>query len=159
MSISLTDALARLTGDVLFKGRLYTNDGGVATRYINGTGAPSVKGTIMKLSTIPDTVILNPGSDPLPMGIVYESGIADGQEMWVTVAEDAYVLIEDGTTATVGNWVKVSDTQTGRADASNLAPEGGTIQALEDHFGEIGHCEETVGSGTDILCKIHTQWN
>jgi hypothetical protein len=159
MSISLTDALANLSGDIQIKDRLYTADGGVATKYTNATGAASVKGTIVKLGSTDDTVIINPADDPMPMGIVYEAGVANGSEMWVTIAEDAYVLLEDGTAGTAGYWLKQSDTAAGRADASNAAPTGGTIAALNDHFSEIGHCEETVSSGTDVLCKIHIHWN
>lgn len=76
------------------------------------------------------------------------AGVAEGSEMWVTVLGDAYALLKDDTASTHGNRVKVSDTVAGRVDASNTAPEGGTIAALNDHFSEVGHCVESISAGT-----------
>jgi len=160
MSVNVLDVLKNLEGtDYQIGGQLHTLDGGKAYKYINGTGTTSVKGSVVKLDVFDDTVILNPADDPMPMGVVYEPGVADGQEMWVVTEGDAFVLLEDGTGATAGNWAKVSDSVSGRADVSLTAPAGGTIAAIEDHFTEMGHCERSASSGTDVLCKIHLHWN
>lgn len=160
MSINILDVFIGLAGtDYQLGSQLHTADGGRASRYINGTGAASVKGSIVKLDTTDSTVILNPADDPMPMGIVYEAGVANGEEMWVVTEGDAYVLLENSTGATAGNWAKSSDSVAGRADVSGTAPTGGTIASLNDHFAEIGHCEKAAVAGTDVLCKIHTHWN
>jgi len=69
------------------------------------------------------------------------------------------VLLQDGTASTRGYWVRTSTTTAGRADATNVAPPGGTVSALEEHLKEIGHCLETKGSGTDVLAKCILHFN
>lgn len=138
--------------------RLLTDDGGYASELINKTGAASVKGTIVSASTSNDNAfIVTTADSQQPMGIVYDDGIPDGGLCRIISAGTAYVLIKDATTATRGYWVKVSDDTAGRADATNAAPPGGTVGALEDHMSEIGHCLESQGSGTDVLvfCLLH----
>jgi len=86
---------------------------------------------------------------PNCMGIMYDNDVPDGDSCWVVVQGIAEVLLQD--------WAKVSDTQNGRADITNLLPPGGTIVALEDHLSEIGHCLESKTAGVDVLakCMIH----
>ena len=69
------------------------------------------------------------------------------------------MLLQDGTASTRGYWVRTSTTTAGRADATNVAPPGGTVSALEEHLKEIGHCLETKGSGTDVLAKCILHFN
>lgn len=158
--VSLTSALAALTGDIQIQNMLFTADGGVAEKYVNRTGHASVKGEVVKLSTTAENeVVLVSADGPDHIGVVYEAGIAEGSECWVTVLNDCYALQENASGSTQGNWVKVSDSVAGRIDASNAGPTGGTINALEDHFTEIGHCRETVVAGTDKLCLIHLHFN
>lgn len=138
--------------------RLITDDGGFATEMINKTGAASVKGSIVSASTSADnSFVVTSGDSIQPMAIVYDGGIPDGGVCRIVTYGTAYVLIKNGTTATHGYWVKVSDDTDGRADATNAAPPGGTVGALEDHMSEIGHCLESAGSGTDVLvlCLLH----
>lgn len=134
--------------------------GGKIIRLINKTGFASVKGTVMKTSTTTDDACgLTSGDDTESIGIVYEGGIADGSAMWVVVQGIADVAMKDNTTATHGNWVKMSS-EAGYADATNAVPPGGGIPELDQHMLEIGHCNETVtagGGGTHILarCVLH----
>jgi len=134
-----------------------TVEGGLAIRLTNKTGANSVKGSLVQTSTTVDYAFELTGVDDFaPVGVVYESGIADGSECWIVIAGIADVLLKDATASVRGNWVKTADAN-GRADATNAAPPGGTINALEEHLREIGHCLESKGSGTDVLarCLIH----
>ena len=138
-----------------------TGERGTQIRLTNKTGAASVKGTVLDQD---DTVVqagkIIPAGAPDPIAIVYEAGVADGSEMWCWVPGSlCRVLIEDATAATVGYWVKVSDTQAGRADATNASPPGGTINALEDHLSELGHAAESESAGTDVLLLIHFHVN
>jgi hypothetical protein len=138
----------------------FTPEGGMARVYINKTGAPSVRGTIVETSDSVDNAVDIIGADePHPIGVMEHDGIPDGSLCWVVVGGPAYVLLKDSTTATRGYWVRSSDTDAGRADATNASPPGGTVNAIEGHFREIGHAMETVGSGTDVLALIHLHFN
>lgn len=137
---------------------MVTEEGGLAIRLVNDTGASSVKGTVVAASTSVESAFDEVAADATnAIGVVYEDGIADGQSCWVAIQGRAQVLLEDSTASTVGYWVKVSDTQAGRADATNALHPGGTIAAIEDHLSEIGHCLESVTAGTDELawCILH----
>ncbi len=119
-----------------------------------------MRGTLLELSnTTPNAVDIIGADEPHPIGVMEHDGIPDGGLCWVVFAGPAYVLIEDGTIATKGYWVRASATVAGRADATNASPPGGTIVALEGHLKEIGHCMEDVTSGTDKLALVHTHFN
>ena len=136
----------------------FTAEGGLAVQLTNRTGANSVLGSLVTVSdTYDNAVKLCTADIPTCVGVVYENSVADGSEVWVVVSGRCQVLLEDGTASTRGYWVKVSDNDNGRADASNASPPGGTIAALEDHNSEIGHCLESKSSGTDVLayCIVH----
>jgi len=127
---------------------------------INNTGAVSVKGTIVTASNVADNgFIVNPADVPAAIGIVAVSGIPDGEGCPVIISGKAQVLLQDNTIATRAYWVKVSDTQNGRANAVNQMPPGGTITALEDHMSEIGHCLQSVSAGIDKLAWIILHFN
>ncbi len=85
------------------------------------------------------------------VGAMGESGIADGQPVWVARAGPVQFLLEDSTAATHGNWVQTSDSVAGRVDATNASAPGAVIA----HFQEVGHCVESKGSGTDVLCRVN----
>ena len=138
-----------------------TGERGQQIKITNRTGATSVKGSVLEPSdTYDSAVALSPANSFDPVYICAESGVADGSEMWVwCVGSYCQVLLQDSTTATRGYWVKVSDTQAGRADATNAAPPGGTIAALEDHSSELGHTGESKTAGTNVLCLLHFHVN
>jgi hypothetical protein len=128
--------------------------------YINKTGAASIKGTLVMLSASTDDAVdvCSAGAED-PIGVIYDSGVADGSLVRVIKHGKAQVLLQDGTGSTRKNWVKVSDTQAGRADATNALPPGGTVQALEEHLREVGHAAESVSSGTDVLMWLECHFN
>lgn len=150
--IKLSEATKEINPEFLkFK---LTNEGGYAVKMTNKTGANSIKGILVDVSDTVDNAFKIEESDGIDViGVVYEDGITDGDDCWIVIEGTAEVLLKDGTAATRNYWVKTSDVA-GRADATNPAPPGGTIAALSEHFGEIGHCLESKTSGTDILCKI-----
>jgi hypothetical protein len=122
---------------------------------INKTGANSVKGIIVDASsTTADAFGVVGADDPDPIGIIYDEGVPDGQLCRIVDHGPAQVLLQNSTAATLGFWVKVSDTIPGRADATNASPPGGTVNAIDDHFTEVGHCLESVTAGTDKLCWV-----
>jgi hypothetical protein len=143
-------ALADLFSDVI----KFTPEGGIAFRMINKTGAASVKGSMVApASAITNGFVLQ-SSEFDTIGAVYEDGIADGELCWVVKLGTAEVLLEDGTDAAAGNWVRASDVD-GRADASLAQPPGNFNTATVEHFKEVGHCQETKAAGTNVLVKIN----
>lgn len=133
----------------------FTPEGGIAVRYLNKTGAPSVKGTLVTASTVTDLGVVLQSGEYDTFGVVYESGIPDGAMMLVVVSGHADVLLEDGTAATRGNLAIASDVD-GRADCT-LSTPGVGLPAVDTHFKEIGHCLQTVTAGTNKLarCTLH----
>ena len=128
-----------------------TGDGSSQCRLTNRTGAVSVKGTVVETSDAYDLAVKACGADEIDaIGVIMESGVADGDEVWVATSGIAQVLLEDGTAATRNYWVRTSTTQAGRADATTAAPPG----AVLTHFGEVGHSLQNVAAGTDQLCWI-----
>jgi hypothetical protein len=148
---AVTDGAAKVT---------LTPEGGIAIALTNKTGSASVKGELVEASTGTDNAFEQMSADSNhPIGAVYEAGVADGSECWVVIYGRCQVLLEDGTAATRGYWVRTSENDAGRCDATNSGPAGGTIGALEAHMCEIGHCLESQGSGTDVLCYIMMHFN
>ena len=136
----------------------FTLEGGLAIKMLNKTGANSVKGTVVELSTSTERAVdISPADEDEAMGIIYDDGIADGEFVWIVIQGIVDILIEDGQTATLGYWVRTSITQDGRADITNAEPPGGGLPQADIHFRELGHCQESQSSGIDVLarCIIH----
>jgi hypothetical protein len=139
---------------------LHTPEGGSARQLINKTGAISKKGTLVEAGTAIDHSVQNVSADdPDCIGVIYEDGIADGELVWVVTHGIGDVLLEDGSASTRGYWARVSVTQAGRADITLPNPPGGTIVEIDNHFREVGHCLQSVSSGTDKLARILLHFN
>lgn len=134
----------------------FTIEGGYAVKLTNKTGGVSIKGTLVETHTTIDNAFQTAGADGIEnIGVVYENGIADGEECWVVVGGIAEVLLEDSTLSTRGYWARSSTTVAGRVDITNADPPGLVLS----HFAEIGHCIESKSSGTDVLAKIVLHFN
>lgn len=76
-----------------------TPEGGVAVLMTNRTGGTSVKGDIVTVSSSYNNavskIVINV---PNPIGVIYEDGIADGEEVYVIVSGIADVGFVDSTT-------------------------------------------------------------
>jgi hypothetical protein len=131
-----------------------TAEGGIAVLWTNGTGAVTIKGTVVDLDSSNDTFEVCPANDIDAVGIVYESGIAAGSEAWVVILGVAEGLLEDSTAGTAGYWCGISTTQAGRFTANAISPANQTR-----HFQEMGHCLQNVAAGTDQLCRLVLHWN
>ena len=126
---------------------------GIAIKMINGTGAASVKGTLVSASKTEDGKFVLQANEFDTIGIVSESGMADGAECLVTISGVAEVLWKDSNTATRGYVAIAADTD-GRAVNVDV-PTSNPVVA--EHFKEIGHVLESKGSGTNVLvrCILH----
>lgn len=139
---------------------LVTPEGGYLIYLLNGTGSLSIKGELVDTNgPIDNSYAVTVADTPDMIGVVYQSGIADGELVPIVVSGIAEVLIEDGTIATRGYWARISITQNGRADITNAAPPGGGIPEIDTHLKECGHCLESKSSGTDIFAKIVMHFN
>lgn len=134
-----------------------TPEGGVAILVTNKTGADSVKGMPVKADTSADNAIAVAGADSVvPIGVVYDSGIADGKDVWVIVSGIADVLFKDTVAPVRGYWVAISDAS-GRA--TNADHTGSTPPEQAEHNREIGHCIESKDAGTDVVAKCILHFN
>ncbi len=134
----------------------FTIEGGLAIKLINKTGAVSIKGTIMEAEGTTDRGCELSGiDDPDPMGIMYDAGIADGDEVWVVVSGIAQVLYSTAVTRATFSRVPVAADGTatiGRAvnEALPTPPF-----ATDKHFLEIGHPIESIGAAGLALTILH----
>ena len=125
-----------------------TNRGGYAIKLTNKTGSNSVTGQLVQTDTTTnDAVNLSGVNSDDTIGIILDSGVSDGTDMWVVVYGIADVLMN-----AVGSV---------RGDRIISAPVGGFATpwnvggAVATHFQEIGHCIETrVGAGL-ARCVLH----
>lgn len=125
----------------------------------NKTGVASVKGSVVSASTAVDNAFMLQTNEFDTIGIVAESGIADGSLCWIITSGIAEVLLKDNTAATRGNWVIAADTD-GRADATQPTPfPNNTLNEHTQHFKEIGHCTESKIAGTNVLAKCIVHCN
>jgi len=135
-----------------------TEHGGIAVKRRNETGAVSKHGSVVAVSSSVAESVKLQSVEFDAVGAVYGDGVAVGDDMWIVISGPCEVLLEDGTASVLDNWVQAGAAD-GRADASNTIPPGNTLQSLNNHFKEIGHCLETKSSGTDVLCKIMLHFN
>ena len=91
-----TGSFSSSVGTLLAK---ITPEGGYAVKLTNKTGAASVKGSIVSLSTGTDNAfaLAAIGASGV-VGVVYEAGIADAAECWVVVKGIAETLFTNNVT-------------------------------------------------------------
>jgi len=136
-----------------------SNEGGLLIKLTNNTGSPTVKGSLVSSSpNINDGFILQ-NNEFDTIGVVYENGIADGEETYIVVSGIAEVLLKDGTASTRGYWAIAADTD-GRANITQPTPSpNNTLNEHTIHFKEIGHCIETKSAGSNVLAKCILHFN
>lgn len=148
--------LTSTTGLVALGSDAATGERGFLVKHINRTGHTSVKGETISCSASADNeVILSPNGFDI-IGVVAEAGVAEGAEMWCWKnGSVAQVLIKDGTAATRG-YVVLGDDVDGRAYMVEV-PSSNPVVA--EHFREIGHCHQSVSSGTNVLALVDLHFN
>jgi hypothetical protein len=137
----------------------FTSEGGLAVLLTNKTTANSVKGEVVTPASGTSNAVSKVIVDyPNPIGVFYESGIADGAEAWVVVAGIADVYFVGNTTR--GQVARGFLTADGASYVAGQAlaeavPTGSPAVVTEKHFYEIGHVLETrVGAGL-AKCVLH----
>jgi len=156
-TITLTEAL-KLQQSIETSNFKIINHGsglyGIAVRMKNGTGSASVLGSLVSVSQAADNVFILQNNEYDSIGVVAESGVANGEECYVIISGVARVLFKDGESSTRGNILLAADTD-GRG--YNVANPGGGLPGTDAHFKECGHVLQSVSSGTNILvyCVLH----
>lgn len=135
-----------------------TAEGGLTIRFTNKTGAPSVKGTVVGPTSGTDLAVQKIIKDtPDPIGVIYESGVADGSPVWVVVSGIAEVLFWNNPTRKQlarGSIGTEAGYEAGKA-ISEAVPT--SPFATDKHFYEIGHVLET--KGAPGLAKVILHFN
>ena len=137
---------------------MITPEGGIAVKLTNKTGANSVKGEVVtphaSFNNSVSKIIVDV---PTPIGVFWESGIADGAEAWVVVSGIASVYFVGNTArGDLARGFITGDagyvTGQALAEAAPVAPFG-----TDKHFYEIGHVAESrTGAG---LAKVILHFN
>lgn len=135
-----------------------TSLGGLAVKMTNNTGAESIKGYVVRASTsAANSVELAQKNIPDPIGVFYESGIANGEEAWIVITGICEMYFIGDTTT--GQFVRTfvssdNDYVEGQAKAEQLPT---TPFATDKHFCECGHLlESRTGPG---LAKVTLHFN
>lgn len=134
----------------------WTSEGGMAIQLLNKSGGNSVKGEVVtnsaSVANAVEKIVIN---EPDPIGVFYESGIADGQLAWVVVSGIADVYFIGNTSLGYlarGFITGDAGYVTGQALAEALPT---SPFATDKHFYEIGHLlEARVGAGL-AKCVLH----
>ena len=131
----------------------FTPEGGLYVTYINNTGAASVKGTVVVASSaVNKAVSIAPANSDMPMGVIYENGVANGGNVKVIVSGNAETLLKNGQAASRGFWC-------GCSDVSGRMYQQASVPSTTDHNRELGHSLETKASGTNVLALVNLHWN
>lgn len=131
-----------------------TPEGGIAVKLTNKTGSASVAGNVVSAhGSVNNAVALIVKDVPAPIGVFYESGIADGAEAWVVVAGIADVYFTGN--VSLGNIARGFITADGASYVAGQALNDTIPNPLSDdkHFYEIGHClAARTGAGLAKVC-------
>jgi len=149
-----------MRSDMLYEGdSKLTADGGLAVLLTNKTGGASVKGEVVGSSSSTNLAVAKIVKDvPDPIGVFYESGIADGSKAWIVVSGVAYVYFVGN--ATRGHIARGFLTADGASYVTGQAMSEAVPSSpfnVDKHFYEIGHVlESRTGAG---LARVVLHFN
>ena len=132
----------------------FSEGGGGLVKVINKTGAPSVIGTVLTVSSSTDMGVQKIVVDvPTPIGVIIEKGIPDGGEVWMQTSGivDVYFV----GSATRGNLARGFITGDAGYVAGQALSEAAPVAPFgtDKHFYEIGHVMESrTGAGLARVC-------
>jgi hypothetical protein len=133
----------------------FTTDGGYYVTLTNKTSAASVKGTIvMAAAGTGNAVDIATANTPFSLGVIYESGVADGSPVKVVVSGRAQVLLRDGSGATRGYWCTISNLTDGRMIQSAALP-----LLVADYAAGIGISLQDAAADVNVLAWVMLQFN
>jgi hypothetical protein len=122
-----------------------TDTGAIARRLINKTGATSVAGQVVKIGSAGNSyVVQDVSSTAYIFGVVITPSVSDGGYVWVATSGRAQVLIEDSTSVTFGDWIRLSVDGRGATKTDRST----------EYFKQIGYALESASSGTDVKAWV-----
>jgi hypothetical protein len=122
--VVVSDTVNPLMGDKF----RYTPEGGRALKFINKTGAPTVKGGLAGIhTTIADAVILCPSGTKKGIGYFYEDGVPDGEECWIVDSGKAHMLPVAGEAAIESYYVCISASVDGRVKTESAVGDNAVM--------------------------------
>lgn len=139
-----------------------TSLGGYAIKMKNRTGSETVKGQVVRISASETRAFnicgLGTGLGDItmdPIGVVYESGIANESYAWIVHNGAAEVLFCN--TPSLRNFVRVANYSDSGAVAGYAWAEAAPVNpaATDKHFQEIGHCMQSRTTPGLALCILH----
>ena len=155
MKISTTLNINLVNDKVRYHYDVDTNEAGLQIKLTNKTGGASIKGYLVKPSgsTARAFDLVDLGGPDI-MGIVYESGIADGQECWVWLQGVVQIYFIGNTTMEHFARMGISGDGGAAGQAVSEAKPSSPF-ATDKHFQEVGHVVESrVGAGL-ALTVLH----
>jgi len=150
--------VTELTGNIItFPGGKvgWTVEGAEVIRMINDTGAPSIKGNVVKISdsNVDRGVSLGESSCQRVIGLFYEDVIPNGGEIWVAINGRCQVLLKDETVGTKGWLIRISDTM-GRVECYAATLPGEGDKKLDNYLTTLGYCLDNVKGGKNQYCYV-----
>jgi hypothetical protein len=142
--------------NILGAGIKFTPEGGLAVRMLNKTGGISVKGTVVACSSTTDNAVQKIAVDvPDPIGVIYDSGVADGEYVWVVKSGIAEVLFIGSTTRKhlARGFISADSGYIAGYALSEAVPS--SPFATDKHFYEIGHINESRTGAGLAKCSLH----
>lgn len=143
--------------DILYNDNkiMFTDDGGIAIPLINKTGTTTTKGYIAHpSSTTGNAFNYAQINQPDLIGIVYETGVPDGDLCWVVITGKAYVYCTSD--VALEDFIRNRATAESGSDGQAIAEAApSTPFSTDKHFMEVGHA---IGSRTGAglaLCILH----
>jgi hypothetical protein len=152
---SQVDSLLRaILGDNV----LFTPEGGYPVKMINKSGGVTVAGEVVDVyrATAINRAVKKIIVDvPDPIGVFYESGVADGEDAWVVVSGVAHVYFVGNTT--IGHLARgFVGADAGYVTGQALSEAVPTSPfATDKHFYEIGHVMESRTGAGLALVNLH----
>lgn len=137
-----------------FGGVYLTPEGGIAVKFKNATGVPSVKGAVVRVGGERAVELAQVGI-PDPIGVFFQDGVPDGEDAWVVTGGIADVLFIGNTTAGHLARTFVSGDAGGVAGRALSEAAPTSPFATDKHFCEMGHVlESRTGAGL-ALVNLH----
>lgn len=135
---------------------IFTPEGGVAVWMVNKTGAASFKGAVVDThGSVANAVRLVPVDIPDAMGVIYDDGVADGEEVRVVFSGKAEVFFVSSVSLRYFARITTAADTDDEAGKAIAEPFPTTPFATDKHFMEIGHVlEARTGAGL-ALTMLH----
>lgn len=145
-----------------------TVEGGIAIKLINNTGQVSAKGYVVYSDkTVDFAVNLAVTNTANPVGVFYESGVANGEEAWVVVSGIADVYFADKVTR--GQWARgLTSSDAVYAAGQAIAQDTKELASLNDNdfpiyysdidcvnYYKIGYALESNDGAGLARCVLH----